>query len=51
MPGEHQTFRPSRPLPTFAIFEKETTNISFDLVHIDYYNSKTRGKRKIVQLF
>ena len=21
MPGEHQTFRPSRPKPTFAIFD------------------------------
>ena len=29
MPGEHQTFRPSRPIPTFAIFTKLGLKLSY----------------------
>ena len=32
MPGEHQTFRPSRPIPTFAIFNLIRRKYSYEIL-------------------
>ena len=32
MPGEHQTFRPSRPIPTFAIFNLSSCRLNIEKI-------------------
>ena len=49
MPGEHQTFRPSRPIPTFAIFKvifitMRTIIEYMQLCHIHFYQKIARKK-------